>query len=164
MDEVKQPRIILLTGNCGTGKTWTMLSIINAFKCRKRQRYGSMYFHSSDEVVVVGKYDGSMYQGTDRLTFAVMKDYDGFLARMSGKFVILEGDRFMNSKVVNHTIKPFIIKILGDGAEGRRKRGSNQTETHLKKMRTRNNNITADIEVSGSAEAFNYISAIVSGI
>ena len=161
MDQVKQPIIVLLIGNPGTGKTWTMLSLIKQFKCVKRQRYGSIYFHASDDVVVAGKYDGSMFQGTDRLSMAVMKDYDKFISIMAGKYVILEGDRFMNNKVIVHSCAPFIIKITGDGADGRKHRGSKQTEQHLKRMATRNNNITAHMEVAGSEEALNYISAII---
>jgi len=164
MDQVKPPCIVLLVGNPGTGKTWVMLRLIKHFQCLKRQRYGTIYFHSSDQVVVTGKYDGSMYQGSDRLSMAVMKDYDEFIACMSGKYVILEGDRFMNTKVLQHKVQPLVIKIIGDGASGRQTRGSNQSEGHLKRMATRNNNINAHVEVSGSEEALNYIQAVINEI
>lgn len=161
MRQPQQPIVILLIGNPGTGKTWVLTSIIKQFKCLKRMKYGTIYVHSSTDVVAVGKYDGTMFQGTDRLSRAVMKDYDRFIAEMNDKYVILEGDRFMNTKVIEHSCSPFIIKITGDGSNGRQRRESKQTEQHLKRMATRNNNITAHIEVAGSEEALNYISAII---
>ena len=154
---------ILLIGCAGTGKTWVMKSIINNFKCEKRQKIGKFYFHSSDDIVVVGKYDGSMFEGSDRLSMSVMTDIDDFLSYTKNKIVILEGDRFMNAKLIDKA-KPIIIKISGDGSKGRSLRGSNQTERHLKAITTRVNNIklaSTDYLVNNSHEALKIITEII---
>ena len=156
---------ILLIGSAGVGKTWVMKSIINNFKCERRQKYGKFYFHLSDTLVVVGKYDGSMFEGSDRLSMSVITDLDGFLALTENKVVILEGDRFTNSKVIAKA-KPIIIKIMGDGLVGRLKRGSNQTERHLKSITTRVNNIPmtdSDYVAFNSTEALEIITKIIQG-
>ena len=52
---------------------------------------------------------------------------------------------------------PYIIKINGDGAGGRLKRGSNQTERQLKTIKTRVKNINPNIEVKNSNECLKII-------
>jgi hypothetical protein len=154
---------ILLIGCAGVGKTWVMKSIINNFKCVKRHRLGKFYFHSSDNVIVTGKYDGSTFEGSDKLSMSVITDLDAFLFHTNNKIVILEGDRFTNSKVIAKA-NPIIIKILGDGVAGRIKRGSNQTDRHLKSITTRVNNIKItdkDYIVNNSSEALELITKII---
>jgi len=156
---------ILLIGSAGTGKTWVMKSLINKFKCERRQKYGKFYFHTSDALVIVGKYDGTTFEGSDRLSMSVITDLDAFLSLTENKVVILEGDRFTNSKVIAKA-KPIIIKILGDGLAGRLKRGSNQTERHLKSIATRVSNIPLtdrDYIVNNSGEALEIITKIING-
>lgn len=154
---------ILLIGCAGTGKTWVMKSIIEHFKCERRQKIGKFYFHSSDSIVVVGKYDGSMFEGSDRLSMSVMTDVDVFLSHTQNKIVILEGDRFMNAKLIDKA-KPTIVKITGDGLQGRMKRGSNQSERHLKAITTRVGNIKLaddDYVVNNSTEALKVITTLI---
>jgi adenylate kinase len=154
---------ILLIGSPGVGKTWVMKAIINRFNCDKRQKYGKFYFHQSEEVIVVGKYDGTMFEGSDRLSMSVITDIDGFMAITQNRLVILEGDRFTNSKVISK-MNPTIVKITGDGAEGRRKRDSNQTERHIKSITTRVNNIPLklkDYVVNDSNEALDVITDLI---
>jgi hypothetical protein len=154
---------ILLIGSAGVGKTWVMKSLINKFKCERRQKYGKFYFHTSDALAIVGKYDGTTFEGSDRLSMSVITDLDGFLSITSNKVVILEGDRFTNSKVIAKA-NPIIIKILGDGLAGRVKRGSNQTERHLKSIATRVSNIPIterDYVVNNSGEALEIITKII---
>ena len=91
---------ILLIGSAGVGKTWLMKGLINKFKCERRQKYGKFYFHSSDALVVVGKYDGTTFEGSDRLSMSVITDLDGFPELNKGKIIVMEGDRFTNSKVL----------------------------------------------------------------
>jgi GTPase SAR1 family protein len=156
---------VLLIGSAGVGKTWVMKSLINKFKCERRQKYGKFYFHLSDNLVVVGKYDGTTFEGSDRLSMSVITDLDGFLSITENKVVILEGDRFTNSKVIAKA-NPIIVKILGDGLAGRLKRGSNQTERHLKSIATRVSNIPItdrDYVVNNSTEALEIITKIING-
>ena len=54
-----------------------------------------------------------------------------------------------------------IIKIDGDGKEGRLKRQSTQSERHLKSIATRVSNIKADIVCESSSDALLTICDIV---
>lgn len=159
--------LILLIGKQGTGKTWVMKSIIERYKCLKRQKITRVYWHGSEEqngkaVYVTGKYDGTTYEGSDRLSLAVMMDYDRFLQYAQGKFILLEGDRFTNFTVLEHpTNKPYVIKIDNDGSKGRAMRGTNQSETALKRIATRIDNINPDLCVKDSAEALKVIDELI---
>lgn len=149
---------VLLIGVQGTGKTWVMKSMINRFRCLRRKKIKTLYFHQSEEyegksIIVTGKYDNSTFEGSDKLSMAVMRDYPTFLAYTQPYFVLLEGDRFTNSTVLEKHQRPFVIKIDNDGSEGRELRGTNQSEKALKSMQTRIDNITPDVVVKNSTEA-----------
>jgi hypothetical protein len=158
---------VLLIGVQGTGKTWVMKSIIERFKCERRQKIRSLYFHISDlgerqkEIVVAGIYNNTTFEGTDRLSLGVMQDYPAFLAYTQPYFVLLEGDRFTNFTVLDKHKRPYVIKIDNDGAEGRAKRGTKQSETALKRIKTRIDNITPDISVKDSTEALELITKLI---
>lgn len=140
---------ILLIGECGTGKTWVMSNIVKDLN--KLGKIGLFRFHYNDKVVVPGVYDGSVFQGSDKLSMAVTRDIIKFREWAKGRIVIYEGDRFTNSKILSYL--PHVIKIAGNGAEGRKKRGTKQSERHLKAISTRVANITADEVVEDSVEA-----------
>lgn len=151
---------VLLIGSPGSGKTWVMKTIIKQRKCQRRQKKGLFYWHSNDSMLVLGKYDGSMYEGSDRLSMAIMKDIDSFLTFASDKNVICEGDRFMNNTYISK-VRPIIVKITDDGAKGRAKRKSNQTDRHIKAIQTRVSNIKAHYHVKDSEEALKVINNII---
>jgi len=147
--------IILIIGECGVGKTWVMKNFI---KGSKGYKLGLYYFNETEKHIVVGKYDNSTFEGSDRLSMAVMKDLDkmlGYIKKVN-KIAIFEGDRFMNQNFINKA-NPLIIKIKGDGKEGRIKRGSQQTERQLKTIRTRVGNINFNKEVENSNECLKEI-------
>jgi hypothetical protein len=158
---------VLLIGVQGTGKTWVMKSIIEQFKCERRQKIRSLYFHKSDnaddkkQIIVAGMYDGTTFEGTDRLSLGVMQDYPAFLSHTQPYFVLLEGDRFTNFTVLDKHQRPFVIKIDNDGKEGRAKRGVKQSETALKRIKTRIDNITPDVSVKDSNEALELITTLI---
>lgn len=159
--------LVLLIGKQGTGKTWVMKTIMNRYKCLRRQKITRMYWHSSADdngkaVYVAGKYDGTPFEGTDRLSLAVMMDYDRFLQYAAGKFILLEGDRFTNFTVLDHpTHKPYVIKIDNDGSKGRALRGTKQSDMALKRIGTRIDNITADLNVKDSDAALVVIDELI---
>lgn len=152
-------KIILIVGTCGTGKTWVMKKLIEYFNISNVYNYktGLYNYLKKDDVIIVGKYEGNVFDGSDRLSMSVMKDNKLIKPVFEqAKYVFLEGDRFTNSTFIEE-FKPFIIKIEGDGYEGRVKRGSTQTERHIKSITTRVNNIKYDKAVNSSEECFNYI-------
>tara|TARA_R110000824_G_scaffold385488_1_gene579761 strand:- start:191 stop:682 length:492 start_codon:yes stop_codon:yes gene_type:complete len=147
--------IILVIGECGVGKTWIMKQLI---KNSKGFKIGLNYFNETDKNIVVGKYDNSTFEGSDKLSMAVMKDLDKMINYINkvNKTAIFEGDRFMNKNFIKKA-NPYIIKIKGDGKGGRLKRGSQQTERQLKTIKTRVKNIQAHKEVENSNECLNII-------
>lgn len=151
---------ILLIGMCGTGKTWVMEQLLQYYILSHRRKVGKIYYHTDNRISVIGKYDGSMFQGTDKLSMSVMTDVDAFLDYETDKIIIAEGDRFTNSKFIAKA-NPIIIKITDDGAVGRLKRNSTQTERHLKSINTRVNNIQAHHEVINSTDALNLIKQLI---
>lgn len=155
-------RIILLIGVQGSGKTWVFQQLINQYRCQQKKKLGTIKYHTNGWLVVVGKYDKSMFQGSDKLSMSVMSDYLAFNQFNQDKVILLEGDRFTNSKVINNDgYKPLVIKITDDGSKGRELRGSNQSEMVIKRMQTRVNNINADVEVENSDKALEYIVGIL---
>lgn len=151
--------VYLITGNCGVGKTWVMKELIQA--CKKvypyeQKQVGLYRWIENYKVSFLGVWDGTMFEGSDRLSMAVMADNWLVKDKFNSEVVIADGDRFSNSKFIE-VFDPIIIRIKGDGSEGRKMRGSNQTERHLQAIATRVRNITPHFEVADSAECFNLL-------
>jgi hypothetical protein len=130
-------------------------------KQAKRIKLGMFMFHETDEYIVVGKYDNSTFEGSDKLSMAVMRDIGYMLGyiKKANKIAIFEGDRFTNSKFIDKA-DPIIVRVNGDGAKGRLKRGSQQSERQIKTIKTRVNNIVAHHYVDDSNRAYNLIQRI----
>ena len=157
---------ILIVGICGVGKTWLMKSLIESFSCTEKGKVKLVRYSESKEykINIVGNYDGSMFEGSDKLAMNVSSSLDQYMEETSeDNYNVFEGDRFSNGKFIEK-FKPLVIKILGDGKQGREKRGSNQTERHLKSITTRVGNIDADIEFENSTLAFEYVENYMSDV
>lgn len=145
---------ILIIGNCGVGKTYLMQQIKKQFDCSQNKNVELLHYvtneHAYNENVIniAGKFDGSTFQGTDRLSMSVMTSLPTYLQTVKG-INIYEGDRFTNGKFIAKA-KPFIIKIKGDGKLGRESRGSTQSDRQIKSISTRVSNIKADAELDDS--------------
>ena len=150
---------ILIVGICGVGKTWLMKKLIKKFKCIDMKQVKLVRYNSSEsgKVNIVGKYDGSMFEGSDKLSMSVSTSVDQYLEETSdNKFNVFEGDRFSNGKFIAK-VQPLVLKILGDGVEGRENRGSSQSERQIKSITTRVGNIPADMEFENSTECYKFI-------
>jgi hypothetical protein len=156
-------KCILLIGACGSGKTWVMQQLIGSSKTISK-KFGLFRFRHDPEINVLylGIYDNSTFQGSDRLSMAVMKDSQQFkqICDKENFSIIAEGDRFTNQTFIN-TFNPIIVKIHDHGAAGRLKRGSNQTERQIKSIATRVKNISAHHNVQNSSEALAIIKNII---
>lgn len=114
-------------------------------------------------VCILGKYEGEIFDGSDRLSMGIMADNVNVVAILSGaRFVICEGDRFTNSTFVRD-FDPTVIRINGDGKVGRGLRGSEQTDRHIKAIGTRVANMHFDAEVNNSAECLALLSEVAAG-
>lgn len=150
-------KTVLIIGQCGVGKTWVMRNLLNHGNFQHR-KLGQFIFAESDRTILIGKYDGSIFEGSDKLSMAIMRDLSEFVsyAKRKGKLVICEGDRFTNSTFIEG-LQPFILKISGDGSWGRQHRKSNQTDSHLKRIATRVSRIESHKTVSNSTECLRYL-------
>lgn len=153
-------KTILLIGNCGAGKTWVMSQVIKDKKLIIQGKYGLFKFRTNKEnnICVLGKYDGSIFQGSDKLSMGIAKDFERFKNFSDKKkwLILAEGDRFMNSRFIS-VFNPYIIKINDNGERGRKIRQSKQTDRHLKAISTRVKNIIPSIQLENSKEALNFI-------
>lgn len=151
---------ILLIGATGTGKTWVMRQLIS--QQASEFKAGLVRGVHDNNALFLGVYDGSLFEGSDKLSMSVAKDFDLLKVMLDavGSSMVAEGDRFMNKKFID-MFSPTIIKITGDGAEGRLNRGSQQTDRQIKSIETRVKNIKADIEVRNSTEALKEIKKLL---
>ncbi|QDP50514.1 MAG: hypothetical protein Unbinned92contig1002_11 [Prokaryotic dsDNA virus sp.] len=140
---------ILIVGNCGVGKTYVVKKLINSLQVAKASNVGLLRYLHNQQYIITGSYVGGMFDGSDKLAMNVMSSLDEFLQKNNNHVIFYEGDRFTNSTFIKKA-KPFIIKILGDGKEGREQRNSQQTARHLKSIQTRVNNINAHLELKNS--------------
>lgn len=155
-------KTILLVGQCGSGKTWVMKQLIEIYNLRVRAKIGTIKFITNAKIAVLGKYDGTTFEGSDKLSMAVMKDCD-LLKKTQIKNsinLICEGDRFTNSTFINK-FDPYIIKIIDNGQEGREKRKSEQSARHIKSIKTRVQNTRSHTEVRNSTQALELIKKII---
>lgn len=151
--------VYLIIGNCGVGKTWLMKQLIDESKRwgnYEQKQVGLYRWQENQMVSFLGVWDGSMFEGSDRLSMAVMADNNLVKDKFTSEVVVADGDRFTNSKFIE-SFNPIIVRIKGDGIEGRKKRGSNQTDRHLQAIATRVKNIQPHFEVEDSTEGFNFI-------
>jgi len=157
-------KVILIIGECGSGKTWVMKQLIKALEINTSvytYSAGLYRFVKKDGVVITGVYNGDKFEGSDKLSMAVMTSNKQFQdAVKDARVVVCEGDRFTNSTFIKE-FSPYIIRIEDDGAEGRKLRGSNQTERHLKSIKTRVQSIPADILVGNSEECLKLVFGLV---
>jgi hypothetical protein len=139
-------KVFLLIGDCGSGKTWVMEQVIKQYKLNTLGKIGMFYFHRNDMLMCLGKYDGSKFQGSDKLSMAIMRDVQMFKKHVVKEdfVVVCEGDRFMNDTFIK-AMSPnlTIIHITDDGSKGRKKRKSTQTERQIKSIHTRVSKIAA---------------------
>jgi len=153
---------ILLIGNCGSGKTWVMKQLILEYKMNVSGYVGKAKFKANDKFIVMGRYNGSVFDGSDRLSMSVMTDFDSLkkIQEIKNLHIVSEGDRFMNKKFIE-IFNPFIIKISDNGLDGIKKRGSTQSVRQLKSISTRVKNIKENIIVKNSDEALIAIKKIL---
>jgi len=162
---MKKPgKTILVIGNCGVGKTWVMKQLISEYKLSTIAQCGKIKMRAKGTTAVLGKYIGDTYDGSDKLSMSVATDFINlkYAQKEFGLDVVCEGDRFMNQTFVN-VLQPYVIKIEGNGEQGRQERGSNQSERHLKAIRTRVGNMATDKVVKDSATALEHIKTIING-
>ena len=83
---------ILIIGGCGCGKTWVMKQVIKQKELNLNAKFGMVIFKTNNKLAVLGKYNGETFEGSDRLSMAVSRDFENFkkVADKNNLFVICE--------------------------------------------------------------------------
>lgn len=152
----------LIIGGCGVGKTWIMKSIIKHLNLTENKAVGLLQFTTNGKVIVTGKYDGSVFEGSDKLSMAVMRDVGAFLEQHNNTLTFFEGDRFTNGNFIK-IANPIILKVGGDGKIGREQRGTQQSNSQIVAIRTRVSNIQYDYSFENSQQCYDFILTILNG-
>lgn len=157
-----QKRAVLISGVPGTGKTTLMKAIIekfgglyNSFEPVEFVKLVSSLHHKEHHLHVIGKYDDSddIFQGTDKLSMAVMPQFKQFVESHQPNLLI-EGDRLVGSATIDFLIENgydlnlIILKAPQETLlERYTQRGSNQDEKFLKAKKTKVSNLETRLDL-----------------
>lgn len=138
-------RIIALGGEPASGKTTLMKKVKNNYQLTPFS-YGKVKGECDRELGLyfIGVFDGSTFEGTDRLSMAVQPDFIKFLKWLDGGLVVFEGDRLFNQSLfdLDFNFTKIVIKVSDLTLEQRHKtRRDNQSSTFKKSKRTKIKNI-----------------------
>lgn len=142
-------RAVYLAGEPATGKTTLARQVMRNLGEGERFKYGLLRgIHYESGVWVFGIYDGTTFEGTDRLSMAVIDDAIEFLSLISAAdSLFLEGDRLLNARFLKALLGAFqcrFFMIKADGAvkaQRHIRRADKQSETFLKSRQTKCLNI-----------------------
>ncbi|MES2287291.1 MAG: hypothetical protein V4547_16485 [Bacteroidota bacterium] len=152
---------ILIVGDCGSGKTWVMKQLIEKYKLSLKRNLGTLHYVTNNKINLLGKYDEEhTFSGSDRLSMSVMLDVPQYYKLNADLITVAEGDRFTNKNFIEAG-KAFIIRIEDNGSEGRKKRGSTQTDRHIKSIHTRVRNIEPNLVVQNSTICLQVVEAFL---
>jgi hypothetical protein len=90
-------KIVGLCGEPGTGKTSIVRELLTNEDVWQHRKAGALEYleYKEGNIFILGKYDGDYFDGTDRLSMAVINDTESFLISRNTPTtrVIFEGDR-----------------------------------------------------------------------
>lgn len=136
--------VIAIGGEPGTGKTKLVKDIMNDFTLTPfSYGYVKGLYDEYKKVYFIGVFDGSIFDGTDRLSRKAITDFTKFLDYADG-IVVFEGDTLFNNKLLLMNY-PFIKLVLTASNEVRgirlQLKGNNQPQGYINKKITKLNNI-----------------------
>ena len=149
-------RVCAILGLPASGKTSLMKRVIKTLGENKVLKIKTLVFHEfkQHKCIVLGKYLGEEFEGTDRLSMSVqpiaVKVMEMWAKEKAKNWTALfEGDRlgtlsFLEAlKSMDIKLKIFMLKVDGDELDERHKeRGDTQGETWLKGRMTKLANIS----------------------
>lgn len=95
---------------------------------------------------MLGVFDGSMFEGTDKLSMTVIDDAISYIKGINGKSVVfVEGDRLFNYRFLHETGAMLLLIDANEKVLKARhiERGDSQTDTFLKSRRSKVENFIA---------------------
>lgn len=138
-------RILAVGGFPGVGKTTLMQRVIKTYEPLKNFKYKMVrgQYCDSRKLYFIGKYDGSLFSGTDRLSMAVSTSFSEMVDKLPEGLFVFEGNRLFNQSLFNkYECDIYVVTAEQEVIEKRRsQRGSNQNQTFLKAVETKIKNI-----------------------
>lgn len=142
-------KVIAIGGEPATGKTALVSKIISEHKFKKCKYKKILNYLKSNNIIILGKYEGGKFDGTDRLSMAVQPVAQNFLTENANEnyIVIFEGDRLFNKKFLEFSSNQFethiIILSTSEKIKTHRhkERKDTQQEKFLKGRKTKMKNI-----------------------
>ena len=146
-----QKQLHIIGGLPVSGKTTLMRSIREILGEPIKQQSNLLRYEEYPNHIILGIYNGGMFDGTDKLSMAVMEDAISFL-KDNKKKVLVEGDRLFSKKFLNGAIKlGYDVKIsickvdsFQEILNRYKKRGQMQSMSFIKGRLTKLENITAE--------------------
>ncbi|MBQ6939886.1 MAG: AAA family ATPase [Alistipes sp.] len=148
-------KVIFVAGVPATGKTTLFKRIRERlFEQCSEFKEGKVRGIENGCYKMLGVFDGSTFEGTDRLSMTVIGDAIDYIKRLEQepgrKVVFVEGDRLFNFRFLQETRASLILldaspEVL---AQRHKERGDNQTETFLQSRRTKVENFANKYRIS----------------
>lgn len=142
-------RIIAIGGEPATGKS-TLVNKIRSSSLKKLEdkKFKKIlcYEKSSEGIIILGKYNGGKFDGTDSLSMSVQPIAKEFVEKEKWRVIVFEGDRLFNNKFLLFLDRYDVAKIIlvSDKIikiKRHKKRDDTQPEKFLISRRTKIRNI-----------------------
>lgn len=133
-------KIIGICGEPGTGKTTLMREVMDSLGGHfwSEERLGTLDYLRHANYTVFGKYEGEYFDGTDRLSMAVINDAEAFLKVFEStnsyvnNIVLFEGDRLFCLRFLGSCLKATrqcrFIQLSFDDATCRERRAEREAQ------------------------------------
>lgn len=132
-------KVIYVAGVPAAGKTTIMKRVREAlFAGAEQFGQGACKGIRCGDLYMIGVFDGSTFEGTDRLSMTAIDDVLAFIEGLQGGTVLVEGDRLFNERFLR-TTRATVVLIDADKAiiKQRHSTRDQQSETFLKGRRTK---------------------------
>ena len=137
-------KVFFIAGVPACGKTTLFKQIrVQLFSESKEFRDGKVRGIESGCYKMLGVFDGSLFEGTDKLSMTVINDAISYINKLKedeSKFVVfVEGDRLFNHRFITETKATLLLLDANEKILNSRhvQRGDVQTDTFLRSRRSK---------------------------
>jgi hypothetical protein len=150
ISEMSKLKLIALGGEPATGKTTVFRNLRGKMRLNSTFNFGLVRARCNKEStrIMVGVFDGTVHEGTDKLSMAVQPDFLKLLKALKKLdkriTVVFEGDRLFNASLFEKAeVDELSIYILQTKNQSQNiiKRGTTQPEQFLQSKKTKVQNI-----------------------